>query len=159
MEHKKEPLQIHKKQETIKKDNKPTSLRNKIRKAIFIGIMRYSLLVGLVFGIIVILLGIFEPLFLPANLFLIMMGTIYTIFNFKNREELFKEFIAMLGTIVFVALLLTYITNTVQYTPVSMEGVQTMFRNLQYMLSVFVSLFAIPCMYASFRLLFLPKKE
>ena len=135
------------------------STKNRIRRAIFRGIMNYSLLVGLIFGISVILLGLFEALFLPVNLFLIMMGVIYVLFSIKSREEMFQEFIMMIGSVVFIALLLTYITNTVQFTPLSMEGVQTTFRSLQYLLSVFVSLFVAPCIYASFRLLFYPKKD
>lgn len=159
MEHKKEPLYIHKKEEVSQKNTKPLSTKNKIRRAIFRGIMNYSLLVGLIFGIIIILLGLFEALFLPVNLFLIMMGIIYVLFSVKSRDEMFQEFIMMIGSIVFIALLLTYITNTVQFTPVSMEGVQTTFRSLQYVLSIFISLFSAPCIYASFRLLFYPKKD
>ena len=159
MEHKKESLHTNAKEEVSQKNTKPLSTKNKIRRAIFRGIMNYSLLVGLIFGIIIILLGLFEALFLPANLFLIMMGIIYVLFSVKSRDEMFQEFIMMIGSIVFIALLLTYITNTVQFTPISMEGVQTTFRSLQYLLSIFVSLFAAPCIYASFRLLFYPKKD
>ncbi|MFT4244671.1 MAG: hypothetical protein ACMXYB_04440 [Candidatus Woesearchaeota archaeon] len=135
------------------------SIRKKIRRVILRGIMNYSLLLGLIFGIVIIILGVFEPLFLPVNLFLIMMGLIYVLFNDKSREEMFQEFVMMVGSVGFIALLLTYIINTVQFTPLSMEGVQTVFMNLQYLLSIFVSLFAAPCIYSSFRLLFYPKKN
>lgn len=157
-----EPIKttLHKREEEKPQTNKKNlSKKDKIRKLVFTAIMKYSLLIGLLIGIVVMLLGQFEHAFLPINIFLLMMGTIYSIFNFKDREELFKEFLTMIGTIGFIVLLLTYITNTVQYTPITREGIITIFTHLQYTLSIFVSLFAVPCLYASIKLLFFPKKE
>lgn len=151
------------------KDNRANSLNKKtksekstkkhIRYFIFKGIMNYSLLVGFILGLLTILLGIFESSFLALNLFLIMMGAIYSLFNIKSNKRIFQEFMTMIGTIVFVALLLTYISSTSNLIPVSDRVIGNVFRTLQYVLSMFVSLFMVPCIVSAFKLVFLNKKS
>lgn len=143
-----------------KSSQKPKkSVKKHIRYVIFKGIMNYSLLVGFVLGLLAVFLGIFESSFLALNLFLIMMGTIYSIFNIKSNKHIFQEFMMMIGTIVFVALLLTYITSTSNLIPMSDTMIGNIFRTLQYILSIFVSLFMVPCIVSVFKLIFLNKKS
>ena len=154
--------QTQKKKNTgsMPKSNSPKkSVKKHIRYVIFKGIMNYSLLVGFLLGLLAILLGIFESSFLALNLFLIMMGTIYSIFNIKSNKRIFQEFMMMIGTIVFVALLLTYITSTSNLIPMSDFMIGNIFRTLQYVLSIFVSLFMVPCIVSAFKLIFLNKEN
>lgn len=131
------------------------SKRKHIKYMVFNSIMKYSLLLGLIVGIITIMLGGFQESFIPINFFLIMMGIIYTIFNIKSKEELFKEFISMIGVLVFIALLVTYINGAAGSVGINKEFAQMTFRTLQYLLSVCVSLFLAPLIVSSFKLVFL----
>lgn len=171
-----EPIKTSLSREDSKKEQAPKkslSTKDKIRRFVFVAIMKYSLAVGLIAGLLIVFLNfigaaifrdnlllnnIFLDAFLPLNLFLLMMGTIYTIFNFKEREELFTEFVVMVVTIGFVVILLAYVTNTLQFTPLTEQTVRMIFTHLQYMLTILVNLFTVPCIYSSVRLLFFPKK-
>ncbi|MFP4401945.1 MAG: hypothetical protein ACLFPL_01835 [Candidatus Nanoarchaeia archaeon] len=133
--------------------------RKSIKYLIFNAIMKYTLLVGLAIGIIIILLGSFQELFVPINLFLIMMGTIYAIFNMKQGEELFREFFSMIGVLVFLALLITYINGVSGSVGMSQDLSRMMFRTLQYTLSICTSLFFAPLVVSSLKLVFLGEKR
>lgn len=127
----------------------------KIKYYVLKGMMGYSLLIGFVFGFVLILLDLFKDLFLPIFIFSVLLGALHSVFSIYTKDEEYRFFISMAITLVFVNSFLGFVQSIAVYINLSPELFKYIFRVFSQSMGLLVMIFVVPVSKGIVRLVFL----